>query len=127
LIFQKVPAGCDCCSQIAGCLCGDCSRCCNTAAERALLRRVKRYSALACCISLAIGFVLFVPVVSLGPAIPTTEGFSVQLESNTTAAMGSLSFCYFGQGAVVTQGVYYPVTKPAVQVEIISCPALSKG
>lgn len=91
------------------------------------MKNVKRYSIIGCCLFLAIGFVFFVPVVSLGTGVPATEGFSIQIETNTTSAMGSIAFCYFGQGAAIIQGVYYLMTKPAVQVEVLSCPAFSKG
>lgn len=89
------------------------------------MKNVKRYSILGFSLLLAVGFVVFVPIVPLGSGVPVTEGISVAVEANTAAPMGSIAFCYFGQGAAVVQGMYYLMTKPAIQVDVASCPSLA--
>jgi len=90
------------------------------------MRNVKRYSIVGFCLLLAVGFVILVPVVPLGSGVPVTEGISVAVEANSAPPMGSIAFCYLGQGAAVVQGMYYFMTKPAVQFDAGSCPSFSK-
>lgn len=56
------------------------------------------------------GFVFFVPVVALGATPTISETFSVRVQpaDNATLPMGSIAFCYFGLGAVLVHGIYYP-------------------
>ncbi|MGA2665720.1 MAG: hypothetical protein ABSF83_12345 [Nitrososphaerales archaeon] len=120
MIFQKTPAKCGCSMCDTGCLCGDCSGCSNALSDRMFLRNVKRASIL-CVLLLAIGgFMFFAPVVpvvsSLGSIAPVTTGvpsFRIQTtETSSTAELCSITYCYLGQGAIYTNGTYYPVTKP---------------
>jgi len=106
-------------------MCGDCSDCTNSVADRILIRNVRRYTIVSFCLLLAVGFVALVPVVPLGSGVPVTEGISVAVEANSAPPMGSIAFCYLGQGAAVVQGMYYLMTKPAVQLDDGSCPSLS--
>lgn len=94
----------------AGCMCGDCLACSNPSFERAVLRTAKRVSALAMLAIILGGFVYFAPVVSLGATPTMTETFSMQVQQpgNATVPMGSISFCLFGDGAVLINGTYYP-------------------
>jgi len=56
------------------------------------------------------GFVFFAPVVTLGatPAVPQRAALRFQQSNNATSPMGSISFCLFGEGAVLVNGSYYP-------------------
>jgi hypothetical protein len=109
-VFQQLSAHCSCAVCRAGCLCGDCAACSNPAFDRAILRNAKRISALACLAIILGGFVYFAPVVTLGATPTVTETFSMKLQqpSNVTAPMGSISFCLFGEGAILINGTYYP-------------------
>jgi len=127
MIFQRIPNGCSCCRHLAGCMCGDCSRCTNSVADGILVRNVKRYTIVGICLLLAVGFVVLVPVVPLGTGVPVTEGVSVAVEANSAPPMGSIAFCYLGQGAAVFQGMYYIMTRPAAQVDVGSCPSLQSS
>jgi len=116
MIFQKTPSKCGCPLCGAGCLCGDCSGCTNAVSERAFLRNAKRASMLCCLILVVGGFLFFAPVVSLNSAPPVTTGvlsLKIDTTKTSTGALCSITFCYFGQGAVYAQGIYYPMTKPA--------------
>ncbi len=82
--------------------------------------------------------VVFAPVVSLTADIPGSGGFSTtaMAQGNTTRTLtlvgtpgygqglGSMTFCYFGQGALLINGTYYPLTKPTLQIVGASCPAI---
>ena len=61
-------------------------------------------------------FAPVVPVVSLGSVAPVTTGVpSIRIqttETSSAAELCSITYCYLGQGAVYTNGTYYPVTKP---------------
>ena len=109
-ISQELPSKCVCALCGPGCLCGDCSSCSNPALDREIVTFAKRLSVVACIILFVGGFVFFVPVVSLGatPTITETVSFRVQPAENATLPMASIAFCYFGQGAVLVRGVYYP-------------------
>lgn len=109
-ILQQIPASCPCPLCQANCQCGDCQACSNPRLDRAMLRNAKRITALACVILFLGGFVSLVPVVALGANPTVTETFSVKLppSDNSTVPLGSLAYCYFGQGAVIVHGVYYP-------------------
>jgi hypothetical protein len=65
---------------------------------------------LACIVLFVGGFVFFVPVVALGATPTITEGISVRVQpaGNTALSMGSIAFCFFGHGAVLVHGTYYP-------------------
>lgn len=118
LIFQKVPSRCRCwyCSKGGfRCLCGDCAGCLDVTSERVFLRNAKRISVICCCFIVAVSFVLFAPVMTV--------------QATPMAGLGSISFCYLGQGALLVNGTYYPMTnttKPIIQIETTtaSCPAL---
>ncbi len=120
-MFQEVPARCGCCKHFDGCLCGDCASCSDSLREGAFESNFKRYSVLGCCLLLAVGFVVFVPVVPIATGIRIGEGSAVAVESNSTSAFGSLAFCYLGQGAAVDQGVYYLMVRPTVKVNEVTC------
>jgi hypothetical protein len=114
MIFQELPLRCGCCGTYP-CLCGDCSGCSNVVSEKHFLRNAKRFSILFCILAVAIGFLVFAPVVTI----------------QTNAAivgMGSVTFCYLGQGALLVNGEYYPYNSSmtsTVRVEsTISCPTL---
>src|SRR3989442_8174218 len=78
---------------------------------------------------------VFAPVVSLTADIPGSGGFSTTTtaQGNTTRTitlvgtpgygegLGSITFCYLGQGALLIQGTYYPLTKPTLQIVGASC------
>ena len=116
MIFQKTPSKCGCVLCAGGCLCGDCTGCSNAAADRMFLRNVKRASMLCCLVLVVGGFMFFAPVVSLPSAAPVTTGvpsIKIDTSASSTGVLCSITFCYFGRGAVYAQGVYYPVTKPA--------------
>src|SRR5208337_4405029 len=112
MIFQKLPLRCECCGAYS-CLCGDCSGCTNVVSERSILRNIKRLSILFCILALAVGFMVFAPVITI-----QTNASSV--------GMGSVTFCYLGQGALLVHGDYYPYNssiKSAMQVEsATACP-----
>ena len=93
-----------------GCLCGDCAACSNPSLDRAMSRNAKTISAIACLAIVLGGFVFFAPVVTLGQTPTVTETVSLRLQQavNSTAPMGSISFCLFGEGAVLINGTYYP-------------------
>lgn len=61
------------------------------------------------------GFLVFAPVITIQANAPSV-------------GMGSITFCYLGQGALLVHGEYYPYNssiKSTVQVEsTISCPTL---
>jgi hypothetical protein len=109
-ILQQLPAGCSCAICLAGCQCGDCRACSNPKLDRSIVKNAKRLTALACIVLFMGGFVSFVPIVALGANPTVTETFSLKLppSDNSTVPLGSLAFCYFGQGAVIVHGVYYP-------------------
>ena len=71
------------------------------------------------------GFVYFAPVVSLGATPTVTETLSMRVPqpANATAPMGSISFCLFGNGAVLVNGTYYP----NVEVNLTGGRACGKG
>ncbi len=109
-IFQQLSASCSCEVCRPGCLCGDCAACSNAALDRAMLRNAKKISALACLVIVLGGFVFFAPVVTLGATPTVTETFAMKFRpaDNATSPMGSISFCLFGEGAVLINGTYYP-------------------
>jgi len=109
-ILQELPAKCGCSQCSKGCLCGDCSLCSNPALDKAILRNIKRASALACVFLFLGAFIYFVPVVALGASPPVSEAVSIQVNQggNGAAPLGSIAFCYLGQGAVLARGFYYP-------------------
>jgi hypothetical protein len=73
-------------------------------------RNAKTISAVACMAIILGGFVFLAPVVTLGQTPTVTETFSVRVQQSqiATAPMGSISFCLFGEGAVLINGTYYP-------------------
>ena len=75
-----------------------------------MLRTAKGVSALFMLAVILGGFVYFAPVVSLGATPTVTETFSMRVPqpTNATAPLGSISFCLFGNGAVLVNGTYYP-------------------
>jgi hypothetical protein len=74
-----------------------------------MLRNAKRLSALAVLAIVLGGFVYFAPVVTLGATPNLSETVAMRFQSsNATSPMGSISFCLFGDGAVVVNGTYYP-------------------
>ncbi|HUK79763.1 MAG TPA: hypothetical protein VLU91_03765 [Nitrososphaerales archaeon] len=109
-VFQQLSARCTCevCGQ--GCLCGDCAACSNPALDNSMSRNAKTISAVACLAIILGGFVFLAPVVTLGQTPTVTETFSVRVQQSqiATAPMGSISFCLFGEGAVLINGTYYP-------------------
>ena len=109
-VFQQLSAKCACEVCGKGCLCGDCAACSNATLDRALSRNAKTVSALACLAIILGGFVFLAPVVTLGQTPTLTETFSVKVQQAqvSTAPMGSISFCLFGEGAVLINGTYYP-------------------
>lgn len=109
-ILQSLGPRCSCPVCGPGCLCGDCAACSNASLDRAMLRNAKRLSALAVLMIVLGGFVFFVPVVSLAatPTITETVALRVPPAENATVPMGSISFCLFGEGAVLIHGSYYP-------------------
>jgi hypothetical protein len=54
--------------------------------------------------------VFFVPVVNLKetPTMTNTFSLKVQASDRPTQPVGSISFCLFGEGAVLMHGAYYP-------------------
>lgn len=90
------------------------------------MRNVRKLSILCCCLIVATGFTVFAPIISLGADVSAVGGFAitVQTHSTSTAGMGSIALCYFGQGAVLVQGMYYPLTNPTQVEGTSSCPAL---
>jgi len=109
-IFQQLSASCACAVCGPGCLCGDCAACSNPNSYRVVGRNATRISALLCLAMVLGGVVFFAPVVTLGATPPLTPRFSVKLQAatNSTAPMGSISFCLFGKGAVYVNDTYYP-------------------
>ncbi|HYB76024.1 MAG TPA: hypothetical protein VEC08_03600 [Nitrososphaerales archaeon] len=109
-VFQQLSAKCACEVCGKGCLCGDCAACSNPALDRALSRNAKTVSALACLAIVLGGFVFLAPVVTLGQTPTLTETFSLRVQQPQagTTPMGSISFCLFGEGAVLINGSYYP-------------------
>ena len=109
-VFQELSASCSCALCRPGCLCGDCAACSNQTFDRTMVRNARRISALLCLAMLLGGFVYFAPVVTLGATPTVTETFSMRVpqSNNATAPMGSISFCLFGQGAILINGTYYP-------------------
>ena len=108
-VFQQLSAHCSCAVCKAGCLCGDCAACSNPTLDRSMLRNAKRLSALAVLAMVLGGFVYFAPVVTLGATPTVTETVSMRFQSNNaTSPMGSISFCLFGDGAVLVNGTYFP-------------------
>lgn len=88
--------------------------------------------------AVAVAFLLFAPVVSLNAEVPDTGGHSTITitQGNTTRTaiavslsssgqgLGSVTFCYFGQGALLVNGAYYPLTKVRLHIMGASCPAV---
>lgn len=110
-VFQELSATCSCSVCKPGCLCGDCRACSNPSLDSAMLRNAKRLSALAVLAMVLCGFVYFAPVVTLGATPTVTETISMRFQqpnNNGTLPMGSISFCLFGDGAVLINGTYYP-------------------
>ena len=109
-VFQQLSARCACAVCREGCLCGDCAACSNPVLDKALSRNAKTVSALACMAIILGGFVFLAPVVTLGQTPTLTETFYVRVQQSqiATAPMGSISFCLFGEGAVLLNGAYYP-------------------
>jgi len=127
-LFQKLPLQCPCCQGQGNCLCGDCSGCLrHGTSSKNSLGNVRR-ALILCGAIIAIGFTLFAPVVSVNTDIPVGGGISVttvvQTNTASTIGFGSISFCYFGEGALLIQGAYYPLTKSTVEVVGAYCPAL---
>ncbi|MDA4122692.1 MAG: hypothetical protein OK456_05865 [Thaumarchaeota archaeon] len=78
---------------------------------------MKRTAFLACIFLIIGGFMFFAPVVNLRSVAPVTTGvISIKIDTNetTTGSLCSIAFCYGHVGAVYAAGVYYPVTRPAV-------------
>ena len=75
-----------------------------------MLRTARQVSALVMLAIILGGFVYFAPVVTLGATPTVTETFSMRVPqpTNATARMGSISFCLFGEGAILVNGTYYP-------------------
>ena len=75
-----------------------------------MFKTAKRVSALFVLAIVLGGIVYFAPVVSLGATPTVTETFSMRVpqQNNATAPLGSISFCLFGDGAVLVNGTYYP-------------------
>jgi len=109
-VFQQLSAKCTCEVCGEGCLCGDCAACSNPILDRTMARNAKTISAVACLAIILGGFVFLAPVVTLGQTPTVTETFSVRVQQSqiATAPMGSISFCLFGEGAVLINGTYYP-------------------
>ena len=110
-VFQQLSARCSCTVCKTGCLCGDCKACSNPSLDSSILKNAKRLSALAVLAVVLGGFVYFAPVVTLGATPTVTETISMRFQqsgSNATSPMGSISFCLFGDGAVLINGTYYP-------------------
>lgn len=78
--------------------------------DNAMQKTLKRVSALLVLAIVLGGFVYFAPVVTLGATPTVTETFSMKVPqpTNATVPMGSISFCLFGDGAVLLNGTYYP-------------------
>jgi len=109
-VFQQLTAKCTCEVCGEGCLCGDCAACSNPVLDRAMSRSAKTVTAFACLAIILGGFVFLAPVVTLGQTPTLTETFSVKFQQAqiATSPMGSISFCLFGEGAVLINGSYYP-------------------
>ncbi|HUI23820.1 MAG TPA: hypothetical protein VLY82_05450 [Nitrososphaerales archaeon] len=109
-VFQQLSAKCACEVCGEGCLCGDCAACSNPALDKRMSRNAKTISVVACLAIILGGFVFLAPVVTLGQTPTVTETFSVRFQQSqiATAPMGSISFCLFGEGAVLINGTYYP-------------------
>ena len=109
-MFQQLSAKCACEVCGEGCLCGDCAACSNPVLDRNMSRNAKTISAVACMAIILGGFVFLAPVVTLGQTPTVTETFSLRIQQSQTATapLGSISFCLFGEGAVLINGTYYP-------------------
>ncbi len=109
-ILQELPARCECALCDAGCRCGDCTACSNPVSTSSAYRAVKTFSIAASLILLSAGFVFFAPVVALGATPTVTETISLKLQpmGNATQPLGSIAYCYLGDGAVLVNGTYYP-------------------
>lgn len=109
-ILQQLPARCSCEVCDAGCKCGDCVACSNTALDRTISTNAKRFAMAACLVLISAGFVFFVPVVTLAATPTMTQTVSLRLEpaDNATLHLGSIGYCYLGMGAVFVHGAYYP-------------------
>ena len=110
-LFQQLSASCSCTVCKPGCLCGDCKACSNPTLDSSILTNAKRISALAVLAVVLGGFVYFAPVVTLGATPTVSETISMRFQqsgNNGTLPMGSISFCLFGDGAVLINGTYYP-------------------
>jgi hypothetical protein len=59
---------------------------------------------------IAVGFVFFAPVMTV--------------QAISTAGLGSITFCYLGQGALLVNGTYYPSANSTAPIAGNSCPAL---
>jgi hypothetical protein len=125
-VFQQLSASCSCTVCKAGCLCGDCKACSNSSLDSSILTNAKRLSALAVLAVVLGGFVYFAPVVTLGATPTVTETISMRVQqsgSNGTLPMGSISFCLFGDGAVLINGTYYP----AVSLNLTQSQVCNRG
>lgn len=109
-ILQELPVKCECALCDAGCLCGDCDACSRPGPTGRAYRAAKSLSIAACLLLLSAGFVFFAPVVALGATPTVTETFSLKFQGsgNSTQPLGSIGFCYLGDGAVLINGTYYP-------------------
>jgi hypothetical protein len=110
-LFQTLPSKCSCALCDAGCYCGDCANCMDRTSDAVFVRNVK-IVAVICFVLLTVGgFMTFAPVVSVAAATDATVslGPSVRVQTtNETTPLGSITFCYLGQGAVLVNGTYYP-------------------
>jgi uncharacterized membrane protein len=83
-----------------------------------MMRSIKRLSMLCCILAAVMGFMIFVPVITIQANAPSV-------------GMGSITFCYLGQGALLVHGEYYPLTNSTTQTRggvvpesTTSCPIL---
>jgi len=109
-VFQQLSAKCACEVCGEGCLCGDCAACSNHILDRNISRNAKTISVVACLAIVLGGFVFLAPVVTLGQTPTVTETFFLRVQQSqiATAPMGSISYCLFGEGALLINGTYYP-------------------
>ena len=83
----------------------------NEASEPVFRRNVKTISVVCFLLLTVGGFMVFAPVVSLRATADAAVslGPSVRVQTtNETIPLGSITFCYLGQGAVLVNGTYYP-------------------
>lgn len=83
-------------------------------------------------------FLVFVPVVPVTADVPGTGGVytvtTTQANETSThilvsdptfgTGLGSITFCFLGQGALLIPWGYYPLTHVTLQIEGDLCPAL---